>query len=287
MKRITLALALGFFSPALLIPTCLIQAWAQTPAQAASQAPANAPAAAAAKTPAAVPAPSPYSRQATITESAGKVLITANSPRPLSQVLDALLQKYKWLVGYEDPQFTAQEDLVTATGVDSRQLPNGGAFSVELPAISPGAAPDEEKTLRAVVDAYNQSKNPGRYELRKSAQGIFYVVGTAAHDDKGAITPQKPILDSPVTVGEAQRSVGETLNLMCQDLSSRAHTTVVIGVSPRSPLENNVAKLGAKDVPARDFMLQALAKLPKPTYWRLLFDPTSKEYYLDLHYVHF
>jgi hypothetical protein len=286
MKRITLALALGFLSPAILIPTCLIQAWAQTPAPAASQAPANAPAAAAAKTPAAAPAPSPYSRQATVTESAGKVQITANSPRPLAQVLDALLQKYKWVVGYEDPQFTAQQDLLTAPGVDARLLPNGGSFSVEFPAAAPNAVPDEEKTLRAIVDAYNQSKNPGRYDLRKAAQGNFYVVGTAAHDEKGAIAAQKPLLDSPVTIAEEQRSVGETLNLMCQDLSTRTHTAVMIGVSPRSPLENNVAKIGAKDVVARDLMLQALAKLPKPVYWRLLFDPSSKEYYLDLHYVH-
>jgi hypothetical protein len=290
MKRITLALTFVFLSQAFLIQAFLGKTWAQAPAPApaASQAPpANAPAAGVAKTPAAAPTPSPYSRQATLTESAEKVQITANSPRPLAQVLDVLLQKYKWVVGYEDPQFTAQTDLVTLPGVEAHVLPNGGMFTVEFSATAPGAAPDEEKTLRAIVDAYNQSKNPGRFELHKTAGGVFYVAGTAAHDDKGAVAPQKPILDSPVTVAEEQRSVGESLNLMCQDLSTRTHTTVMIGVSPRSPLQNNVAKIGAKDGVARDFMLQALAKLPKPTYWRLLFDPASKEYYLDLHYVHF
>ncbi|HKH98949.1 MAG TPA: hypothetical protein VJ999_07565 [Candidatus Sulfotelmatobacter sp.] len=209
------------------------------------------------------------------------VHITANSPRPLAQILDALQVKYKWIVSYEDPQFTSQQDIVTVTGAGDTQmqLPSGGSFSADFSA----AAPDEEKTLRSMVDSYNHSKNPGRFEVKKTAQGTFYLVGTAATDDKGHISPQQAVFDLPITVPAEDRTITETLNLICQEISNHTHIQVTVGVTPRSLLDHTNVKVGGNAVAARDLLLQSLAEVRTHPYWRLLFDPNSKGYYLDIH----
>jgi len=209
----------------------------------------------------------------------------ANSPRPLTQVLEALRLKYKWVVSYEDPQFTAPQDLIAAQGRgdDHMQLPSGGIFNVDFPG---GAGPDEEKTLRAVVDAYNHSKNPGRFEVRQIPQGDFYVVGTGANDEKGHIASQPVVLDTLVALAAADRTITDTLNLICQQVSSQTHIQVTIGVSPRSLLDHTNVKIGGKAEPARDLIVEAVGATKKPVYWHLLFDPKSKGYYLDIHAAH-
>lgn len=223
----------------------------------------------------------PYQRQAVISQSDGVVHVSANSPRPLAQTLDALLQKYAWPVSYEDPRYGAGADLVSAhIGSSQMTVPGGGSFAVEFSE----KAPDEEKTLRTVVEQYNQSKNPGRFELRH-ADGNFYVVGTAARDNKGALATQQVLLDFPITISSKERTVEETVNEICSELSSHAHTAVAIGVVPTSLLEHNKVTVGGTKVPARDLLLQSVTGTHHALYWRLLFDPNSKAYTLDLHSV--
>jgi hypothetical protein len=223
----------------------------------------------------------PYQRQAVISQSDGVVHVTANSPRPLAQILDALLQKFAWPVSYEDPRYGAAADL-TSTHVGSSQVkvPSGGNFAVEFSEN----APDEEKTLRAVVDQYNQSKNPGRFELRR-ADGNFYVVGIAARDDRGALATQSVLLDFPITISSKERTVEETVNEICSELSAHAHTAIAIGVVPTSLLEHNKVTVGGTKVPARELLLQSVTGTHHALYWRLLFDPNSNAYTLDLHSV--
>jgi hypothetical protein len=221
----------------------------------------------------------PYLKQASISEAGGTVRINANSARPLAQVLDALQRKYGWVVDYEEPQYVSQMDTVEAPGGASQSLPSGGSFSVEFPA----SAPDEEKTLRLVVDSYNHSKNPGRFELRRGAQNSFYVVGTAAHDQKGGIAQQQVLLDFPVTLTTQERTLADTVNLICQETAAQGHTPVTLGVSPTGLLAHNTAKIGGTKVSARDLLSESLTATHHSLYWRLLFDPSSKGYFLNIH----
>jgi len=223
---------------------------------------------------------SPYLKRADVSQTADGVRITANSPRPLEQTLQALQQKYGWVVNYEDPQFSSHLDFVDSPS-EQAQVPAGGNFTVEFPA----AAPDEEKTLRLVVDAYNQSKNPGRFEVRHGAPAGFYIVGTAAHDEKGAISQQKVLLDFPVTLPTRERTIVETIDLICQQIAAQSHTAVTLGIFPRTFLSHTPVKVGGTKVPARELLLQSLAAAHHTLYWRLLFDPGSKGYFLSIHSV--
>jgi hypothetical protein len=230
-----------------------------------------------------------YLKRAAVSEMAGVVHIVANSPRPLAQTLDALQQKYGWVVDYEDPQFISKLDLVDTADLGNRapdsnlpaRLPGGGAFSVEFPANSP----EEEKILQIVVDAYNRSNNPGRFELRKGEQGVFSVVGVEARDRRGQMSHQTILFDAPLTLATRRRTVSDTVNLICRKIAEQRRIAVTIGVSPRNLLDHDDATVGGTKVSARDLLLRTLTSTRHSLYWRLLFDPNSNGYLLDIHSV--
>jgi hypothetical protein len=256
-----------------------------------------------------------YLKEAQVSEAEGTVHVVANSPRPLQQVLDALYKKYGWAVDYEDPRLTSQLDLVDIAdpvthAPHAQTLPAGGKFTVDFPAVSitptqPASTPadstkpaaastvsaqpvsgEEEKTVRLIVDAYNKSDNPGRFEVRKNGEGNLVVVGTAARDAKGQILPQKPILDTPLTVVRRQRTATEMIELLCQKLTALRGAKVAIGVNPRNLLDHTPVTVGAtKAAQARDLLWQTLTAAHCNCYLRVVFDPTSKGFYLSIHSI--
>jgi hypothetical protein len=220
-----------------------------------------------------------YQKEVTVSETKGVVHIAANSPRPLDQVLDALRLKYGWTIGYEDPQYTAAQDLTEGSGnTAGLKLPSGGNFSVEFSAN----APDEEKILRQIVDAYNHSKNPGQFAVRSSAGKQFSIVGVAAHDEKGAMAAQTPPLDVQVTLPNDERDLAATLDLLCQEITKQSHIDVAVAVSPRSLLMKTTTKIGGK-AQARELLIQIIEATTHKLYWQLLYDPNSKGYLLSIH----
>ncbi len=222
----------------------------------------------------------PYLRQASITETSKAVHLTANSPRPLLQTLDALRLKYGWVVNYEDPAYTSTLDLVESPDNSPRLLlPAGGNFAVEFPVRSPL----EDQTLQLIVDAYNQSSNPGRFELRRTNEGRFYVVGTSARNRANVITLRHPLLDTAVTIPARQRTVADTLNLLCHVLAIQNHTPVSVGILPRALVAFAKVNIGGSTVPARELLIQSLQATQRTLYWCLFFDPASKGYVLDIH----
>jgi hypothetical protein len=219
-----------------------------------------------------------YLKQAELVEKGDTVQIVANSPRPLLQVLDALLQKYGWVVDYEDPQFTSAPDLRQSP--DKQTLPAGGRFVVEFPARNP-----EEKILQSVLDAYNKSENPGKYELRKSADNHFAAVGTQARDAKGRLAHQESAFDTVITIPAENRSISATLDLICRAIAEKQKIPITLGVIPRHLADLTQVKAGGTKVPARDLLRQSLAVPNRQLYWQLLFDPGSKGYWLNVHAI--
>ncbi len=222
-----------------------------------------------------------YLRQASITETTEAVHITANSPRPLLQALDALRHKYGWAVNYEDPAYTSNVDIVESHDDPSHSLlPAGGIFHVEFPVRSPL----EEQTLHLIVDAYNQSPNPGRFEVRRTSEGRFDVVGTSARNRANEISPRQPLLDTPVTLPARQRTIADTINLLCHVLAVQNHASVSVGILPKALVTFTQVKIGGGGkVPARELLIQSLQAPGRNLYWSLFFDPASKGYVLNIH----
>jgi hypothetical protein len=224
------------------------------------------------------PAKSSYLRQAEIHESAGSIQVVANSPRPLAQVADALRQKYGWNIEYEDPQFVSQSDLVVIEGPPKQTLPAGGDFKIEFPSNSLQA----EKVLQSAVDSYNQSGNPGRFELRKVEGDTFVLVGVQARDGSGKIAAQPVLLDAAITIPNEKRTASEALNLICQKLSEGGHIPVSLGITPRKILDRAEVSVGGAQASARMLLYQTVLATQRRLYWALIFDPDAKRYLLNI-----
>lgn len=219
-----------------------------------------------------------------ITEAGGKIRIATNDPRPLDQIVNALQQKYGWRINYEDPQYISKLDLKDAkSSSDGRPEPSGGSFAVEVPSgPSADALPDEQKTLQLIVDTYNQSNNPGRFDLRHPSPEQVDIVGTSAHDQKGKISRQVVVLDTPITILAEDRTVADTVNLICQKISDKGHVSITLGVYPLG-LDRQRATVGGTEMTARAYISTATEPTGRKISWRLLYDPDSKSYVLDLH----
>lgn len=240
-----------------------------------------------------------YSEQATISETGATIRLVANDTRPLMQALNALQQKYGWRINYEDPQYISKLDLVEAKGLQDKsfypngqhRVPSGGSFVVELGTGSAAnIAPDEKKTLQLLVDSYNRSGNPGRFELREGRPGedrpeqIFDVVGTAAHDNQGRISHQQVLLDLPVTLDAEERTFSDTVDLICQKIAEKGHAKISFGIHPLG-LDHAHVTVGGKDLTARSYLFRTMESTNRKLYWRLLFDPDSNSYFLNVHQV--
>jgi len=230
-----------------------------------------------------------YRSQPVISAARESIHLSVSDPRPLARALDALQKQYGWRVNYEDPKYLSKLDLVEVTNPPQHRnsssdtqvhYPRGGAFDLDFPNPAPSdSSPDEQTTLQLLVDTYNKSGNPGRFELRKTAEQQFDIVGIAAHDVMGHMSQQAVLFDLPVTLVARPRSALETIEMICSQITERTHTKVMLGVFPMS-LRTTIVKVGGTKLPARSLLSRALAATGRKFTWRMLFDPDSKSYFL-------
>ena len=231
--------------------------------------------------------PPPAAKETAAPPANTPITISGSGPRPLQQALGALRLKYNGALSYEEPQYISAKAVMEDPHTKGLFIPAGKSFSVEIPPVQSATdAAAEEKSLQLIVDTYNQSGNPGKFEIRKTESKAISVVGVAAIDDKGSFAGQKPLLDSPVTIPAKERTISDTVDLLCQQLTDGTHVPISVGISPRSLVDHTNVKLGGDKTPARNILAQALAASTAPLYWQLIYDPNSKGYVLNIHSVH-
>jgi hypothetical protein len=216
------------------------------------------------------------------------VHINADGPRPLLRALDALQEKYGWGVDYEDPGYSANLNLSGNPPLSpQRRHPNNGAVKSEGLTVefnsSPasGRPPDEDSVLKMIVDAYNRSETPGRFELRRERDGRFEVVGVAVLEPSGQVVSQQPILDLSITIAARSRSANETVTLICQKLSQKSRVQVSAGDISKIHVRGTI-KVGGTNLSARKLLSRMLTATGDNSHWRLLYDASIKSYELDL-----
>jgi hypothetical protein len=218
------------------------------------------------------------------------VHINAVGPRPLLRALDALEEKYGWVVDYEDPEYPTDSDLTTnPQNLSQRRHANvrnsgGEGFSVEFKSGStPDSSPDENSVLTAVVNAYNEGSAAAQFELRKenAQDGRFDVVGAAVRGQNDVTSSQQPILDLPITLTTERRSAEQTLVLICQKVSEQSKIPVTSAIADKSLAIATIA-VGGNEEPARTLLSRALASIGAHFRWRLLYDSSGKSYELSV-----
>lgn len=159
----------------------------------------------------------------------------------------------------------------------------GHAFdvTVALSASSENASRITEQVLAAVVKAYNDSGNPGRFELRILNGGTFDIVPIAASDGK-----QKPILDTVMSFeAKDTDSADVTLTRFCAELGRQSRQPVKFwgfdGMASNRLMQETI-DLDAKNQPAREILRQMLREIGRTWTWRVLYEPDLRSFLLEL-----
>jgi hypothetical protein len=227
------------------------------------------------------------------------VHINADGERPLLRAVDALREKYGWIVDYEDPPYAAD----AATSVPSpasRRHANarssgregfGVEFTVEP---APDGRPDENSVLTTVVNAYNENNAVAQFELRsendhrsdnesdnknaKQQERRFDVVGTDSGDHRDQAESQQPILSLLITLAKEPRTAEQTIALICRQVSEQSKIPVSVGAIDDKVNGGRWVAIGGTDAPARTLLLRTLVATGDHLSWRLLYDAASKSY---------
>ena len=220
-----------------------------------------------------------------IEETESVLEITANAPRPLDDILAALAHQHGWHINYEEPQFGKSEIVDQTAPSWLEQHPNGpraygiagGAFHVKI-AIDGYFPDDPMQILPPLVEAYNRSGNPGRFQLRVVNELAFDIIPTGSSDG-----PQSPLLDTMMSF-DASADVGAypTLRRFCEELSRKTGHTVVFGGF--GPSENRLLQAHIEqhsvNQPAREILRQMYKQVGLTDCWGLLYDPDSNQFWL-------
>jgi hypothetical protein len=225
------------------------------------------------------------------------VRINADGERPLLRALDALQEKYGWVVDYEDPRHPADADGAgNADALPSRRHAGARnsrreALSVEF-TVGPASDsfPDENTVLTTVVNAYNEGNAVMQFELRNGSDNQnggqqerrFDVLGIIVSDHQNETQNQRPILDAPITVTKRPRTAEQTLALICQQVSERSKIPVTVGAIDGTVGGSREVAIGGVEVLARTLLSITLASMGDHLSWRLLYDSASKSYELSV-----
>jgi hypothetical protein len=214
--------------------------------------------------------------------------ITSNAPRPLDDIFASLDQQHGWHINYEDPQYGKSEIVDDTAPSWLEEHPNGpraygiagGAFSVKIPID--GYFPDDPlQVLPPLLDAYNRSGNPGRFELLAVGKNSFDVIPTASSDG-----PQTPLLDTVMSFDSPEDSAAyPVLRKFCEELSRKTGHTIIFG-GTGSPSENGLLQAHIQqhsvNQPAREILRQMYAQVGSTDCWRLLYDPDLNQFWLRM-----
>lgn len=220
-----------------------------------------------------------------IRHAKGSATITSSDPRPLWMAMNALEREYGWAIDFDDPLWGITETAAQHNpqweslhhGTQSR-LPSGTQFQSTF-AEDPTGIHSPIAVIRAIVDDYNKSGNPGRFEVHALPSGHIEVIGYSQESAHSTLD----LLATQVSL-PARNSVGrlEALNDLVNALSSASGIKVVFGVLPFNLLGRNQIAIPQGPTSARDILTLITDSGDVQLMWDLLYDFDSQSYFLSL-----
>jgi len=206
---------------------------------------------------------------------AGQALerLSVNDPRPLSAAVDLVERRCHCVITYEDPLW--KSDNVALSGPHwPAMIPKGGLFTFDAPDPAATTPAQMAAAMAQVVRAFEQSG---------SGRGAFRVTNdtTAVH-----VAPRPgSILDTPVTITHATRRLDDVVTVALAEVERATGQKVVLATFPINFFFQHRVEIEAKQEPAREVLVRALAASGRALSWRLFFDAMGRHYYLGIHFV--
>jgi hypothetical protein len=229
-----------------------------------------------------------FMERAIVRHNRSGVTVIANHSVPLYQAICAIREEYGWKVNWEAAPLNSQFDLVDDTGprwraahpgVKGVTRPAGGGFVSSFAEPKNSLDPSAERELLTkVIQDYNATDNPGKFDLRQDSDGQFTVVGIKVRDEAGALQGIVPVLDTPVFISREPRTVEDLIRIVLDQVSLATGKKIHIANFSSNPLMNAPVTLGGDSVVARNLLQLALASTKRPLQYDLLYDADISEY---------
>jgi hypothetical protein len=237
----------------------------------------------------AVRVPSRYMDEAIVQHGDGSAVLKANNARPLKQAIEALNEEYGWIIDYEDPPYRSDFDLIDKTTAAHRaadanfrfRVPAGNGFQVTYPEDSSiTTLAGQDTVIRRVVSAYNDSGNPGRFDVLSQGRGRQTVLGVSIKNEIGQFEHVTPVLNTNITIPLQERTVHDTIVLILREVSAANSTKVALGWVPLNFFNKKRVTVGGANLPARTLLIQTFNATSVPVVYNLMYFDSGRSYLL-------
>jgi hypothetical protein len=226
--------------------------------------------------------------------------LSVEDPRPVRQAILKLEEKYGWVITYEDPRYIHDSEVADITLKVRRDLdmykpgeapkvfgPRWGTLEFTYDVMSDTNLPaDPAMVVQKLLDAQAARDNGGRFRLETSGR-IMHVIPTAIKNSAGNLVHQESVLDTIISLPAGERTVLQKLYSICAAISRGANRSVLPGTIPSGLFQHYQDHQGASRQRARDVLVKTFETMDNDMKlsWRLLYDPTDKGYFLNIHFV--
>lgn len=233
-------------------------------------------------------------------QGVSEMKLSVEDPRPVAEAILTLEKKYGWVINYEDPRYVHDSEIADVTLKVRRDLdkytpgeapkvfvPRGGSLEFTYDVASNTNLPaDPAIVVQKLLDAQAARGNGGKFRLETSGQ-IIHVIPTAFKNSAGELVHQESVLDTIISLPAGERTVLQKLYSVCAAISRGANISVLPGTIPTNLFLQNRDQQGAARQRARDVLVKTFEAMNNETKlsWRLLYDPTDKGYFLNIHFV--
>ena len=217
---------------------------------------------------------------------------------PLQEAIIQINEEYGWTVSYEDAPTVNAAEIVDDNAEFRRSRPgfhpelqdgyspNGQPFQSTFNEINEHRA-DEEIVLEKLLLDYNASTNPGRYNLRRTPHGGYFVVGTSYTSESGLKAENTAILDcqisvtvTPTSLHDALQLVADKVNDTCKNNLRAKLDGIFAGEWPMWPDEDDLYGT-YRDQTARDVILDLIDQEEYLLVYSVEYAPGLNVYYLE------
>jgi hypothetical protein len=209
-----------------------------------------------------------------------RALVDVNDSRPLASAVEILEQRYGWVITYEDPPYLYPPDISDVTAQVRRDrasdrrvlVPKGGSFQFAYAPPGVSSPTEAARILKALLEEYNGSGNPGAFRLVQTAT-TFHVVPSAASNAQGLSQPTSSLLDTMISVGAEERTALQMLDAIVQALGRTTGAKIWLGSAPLNLMVQTRIQGTAAKASARTLLMQVLENTGRRLSWQLLCAP--------------
>lgn len=209
--------------------------------------------------------------------------IFVNDPRPIDAAVQEFQHRCRCVVTYEDPRWQADdvEDISNVrqrpAGAPRIKVPNGHTFIAPMRSSLDAAGLDERRiAIEEILRAGRAAGNTKEFRVISGKEVLHVVPASNA------------VLNSPVSLPSGDRTLGQMVSAILQQVSAETGEKVTVGAVPVNLFrQGKLPKFSADRESARDVLVRGFS-LGAPTVklsWQLLFDYSTETYYFSVSIV--